>query len=108
VAAVAKDPIRLQAPETSGKLRKGVPASIIKRGENLMTKEDTIMRLGKELRWILAVTTLEDSYTVPYTIFRYFHRLTYVNQSKSLLTSETYYVIVTSNISEQDCGTTGK
>ena len=64
-----------------------------------MTKEDTIMRLDKELRWLLAMTTLEHSHTVPNTLFRYLHRLAYVNQSKSLLTSENYHVIFTSKIS---------
>jgi hypothetical protein len=48
---------------------------------------------------MLAVTSLEASHTVPNTVFRYFHRPANVNQSKSLLTSENYHVIVTSNIS---------
>ena len=70
MVGVAKDPIRLQAPETSGRLRKRGIASIIREAENLMKKEDTIMRLSKGLRWMLAVTTLEDSHTMPNTVFR--------------------------------------
>jgi hypothetical protein len=63
-----------------------------------MEEEDTIMRLGKELRWMLAVAALEDSHTVSNTVFRYFHLPAYVNRSKSRLISENYHVIVTSNV----------
>jgi len=64
-----------------------------------MKKEDTIMRRGKDLRWMLAVTAVGATHTVPNTVFRQLHRPGYVSQSKSLLTSENYHVIVTSNIS---------
>jgi hypothetical protein len=49
-----------QAASTGNKLetKKSGSASIIRRGENLMKKEDTIMRLGKERRWMLALITL--------------------------------------------------